>query len=404
MKLTETMPDQIFHHLRILQRLTWLQTIALGVAGLGFLVPHAEASVQLFFAPNVSYPIWLLGVGGFSMIYGIPALWWSFKQLDMHGFPYSRWLNWHVAVLTLFVFFVFILGPYQPGAAMIGALAGVLYGAVSANVISRTSQRMSQNNTNKGETTQNMQATRHETLILAQNEVKIAENKSENWRKQIWKKPIPYLRYVVVFLMGLPLLLPFVLPLRPLDDWPWLQAYVSWMADIVPAVAKFSTINNPYGQLAATVDALIWPPVFAASLYLWPYILIPLWRAKKDLCTNFWSAMLSASRARAKVIAIERGKPPSSKMNSQVISSLFMLWVALSDLGLMPQGAPMFGPIAANGLFIYALENRFYMSFISWTALIVAMSAYAFIPLFLIGQLICRLKPDSTDSRPHPSA
>lgn len=375
------------------------------MAGLGFLVPHTAAIVQIPL-PNgvISYPVWLLGMAGLSSLYATPALWWSFKQLDLHGFPYSRWVNWHAAVFTLCVLFVFILGPSQPGVAMIGALAGVLYGVVSANVISRTSLRLAQDNSNKSEATQNVQATRHESLVLAQQEAKVEEGKRENWRKQIWRKPIPYFRYTFGFLVGLPLLLPFVLPLRPLDDWPWLQAYVIWMADIVPAVAKFSVINNPYGQLAATVDALIWPPAFAAILYLWPYIIIPIWRAKKELGTNFMSAMLSVGRAQAAVTAIERGKPSSSKMNSQIIPSLFMLWVVLSDLGFMPQGAPIFGPIAANGLFIYALKNRFYMSFISWTALIAAMSAYAFIPLFLIGQLICRLKPEPMDSRPHPSA
>jgi succinate dehydrogenase hydrophobic anchor subunit len=404
MKLTETMSDQIFRHLRILQRLTWLQTIVLGVAGLGFLMPHSQASVQLVFVHSVSYPVWLLGVAGVSTIYGIPALWWAFKQIDLDGFTYSRWVNWHAAVLTLCVLFVFILGPSNPGVALIGAFAGVLYGVVSATVISRISQRLSQDNSHKGEATQNVQVTRRETLVLAQDEVKTAESKSENWRKQIWKKPIPHLRYVFWFLMGLPLLLPFILPLHPLDGWPALQAYVGWMAGIVPAVAKFSTMDSPYGQLAATVDALIVPPVLAACLYLWPYILIPLWRAEKKLCTSFYGAVLSANRARAEVIAIERGKPPSSKKNIYVIFGLVMLWVALSDLGLIPQGAPMFGPIAANGLFIYALKNRFYMSFISWTALIAAMSAYAFIPLFLIGQLICHLKPDPMDSRPNPSA
>ncbi len=388
---------------RVLQRLTWLQTTLLGVAGLGFLAPHTAANVQIPL-PNgvISYPVWLLGMAGLSSLYATPALWWSFKQLDLHGFLYSRWVNWHAAVLTLCVLFVFVLGPSQPGAAMIGALAGVLYGVVSANVISRTSLRLAQDNTNKGEATQNVQATRHEHLVLAQQELKSTENKSENWRKQIWKKPIPSIRYIFWFLMGLPLLLPFILPLHPLDSWPALQAYVGWMAGIVPAVAKFGTMDSPYGQLAATVDALIIPPVLAACLYLWPYILIPLWRAEKDLCSNFWSAMQSASRARAEVIAIEKRKLPS-KINFQIIPGLFILWVVFSDFSLLPQGAPMFGPIAANGFFIFALKNRFYMSFISWMALISAMSAYTFFPLFLIGQLICRLKPNITNNRPNPS-
>lgn len=397
MKLTETMSDPIFRQLRILQRLTWLQTTALILAGLGFLAHPSETNVQISL-PNgiISYPAWLLGVAGLSTVYGIPALWWSYNQLNLHGFHYSRWVNWHSAVLTLFVLFVFIFGPYNPGVTLFGAFAGALYGSISATAISRSYQRLSQSN--KGETTQSLRKTRQEALVSAQQELKSAESDSENWRKQIWKKPIPHLHFVFWFLTGLPLALPLILPLYPLDDWLWLHAYVDLIARIVPGVAKFSAMNSPYGQLAATVDALMWPPALAACLYLWPYILIPVWRSEKDLCTHFFKARLSLGQYQAEIIAIEKGKSPST-MNLHVISILFILCVVFSDLSLMPQGAPLFGPIAANGFFIYALKNRFYMSFISWMALTTAMSAYAFVPLFLIGQLICRLKRDSTNNR-----
>jgi hypothetical protein len=348
------MSDQIFRHLRILQRLTWLQTTLLGVAGLGFLAPRTAAIVQIPL-PNgiISYPVWLLGMAGLSSLYATPALWWSFKQLDLHGFTYSRWVNWHAAVLTLCVLFVFILEPSQPGAAMIGTLAGILYGVVSANVISRTSLRLAQDNSNKSEATQNVQATQHESLVLAQQELKVTGNMSEDWRSQIWGNS-KHRYFVMGFPVAFPLLLSVLLPLHPMAYWPWLQAYVDWMADIVPAVAKFSAMDNAYSQFVTAVNALMWPVVFGSILYWWFYYLIPLLRTRKAICTKFYNARLEAGLKEAEVQSISKNNGitvPLSWTGVNIACLCIIVWVFLSDFDLMPRGAPIFGSYRGKRVF-----------------------------------------------------
>ncbi|BBP00551.1 hypothetical protein [Sulfuriferula nivalis] len=395
MQLTET-TNAISRQLQKLQQLTWAQTVILLIAGFGFIRPNNGEMTQITL-PNgiIHYPHWLLILSSFS-IAGLLGLWWTFQQLDMRSFTYSRWINWHAAVFTLFILFVFILGPYQPGVVMIAAFIGVAYGTISVNVIARVSTRLQSSN-NAMDVTQNT-PTRQEQLVVAQQELKAIAHRTESFGIfQASKQAKRYMTYATLFTVVFPLLLSWLMPLHVLESLAMLRAYVDWMSGIVPAVAKYNAMNNHYGQLAATVNALMWSFLFIVIPALWPYILIPLWRAKKSFCLQLYANSRDAGNKEREIQAIlhNRPKPKAmSRMRFNVIVLLFISWVILSDASLLPIGMPYFGPFSGNGMFAFETVNRFYMGFAVALASILEMVVYAIIPTFLIGWIICQLKSD----------
>jgi hypothetical protein len=175
--------------------------------------------------------------------------------------------------------------------------------------------------------------------------------------------------------------------------------FVDWMASIVPAVAHFLRVNSPYGQLAATVNALMWPWVFMAMIYLWAYFIPPALRANKNQCVKLKQAtnVYLGLRNQRVDIALKRSSNPSSlaKPWSYFMGLLFVMYVVLSDLNAIPHDlVPMFGPLAGNGFFANAITNRFVMGMVSSASVVMVFIVYAYVPILFAQQLIFNLKPD----------
>jgi hypothetical protein len=230
-----------FRQMHALQRKTWLQTLVFAATALGFAM-HDTASYGLHSGEHtLVFPLWFNILFGMNFVFGLALPWFSFRKLQLYEFKYIRWANWHVTVIALFVFFVFTAGLAINSAGTYGALAGVVYGAISATIIARiishlpqadvavnqpvtdAAHAMAQNNVELVTVNQTVQLSRYERLRMAQQEEKQARDYLESVRREIWQQPMFYSRYMTLFFAGMPLLLPLLLPLYPLDRWLWLQ-------------------------------------------------------------------------------------------------------------------------------------------------------------------------------------